>query len=145
MWTECQAEFVEMVAVIHKFVTSWCYLQVKGVVFFEGDKLSQCRILHNCVYAIPVIPEILCILVLGPCCSVAITSPSPHNCCPHSAFAHRKEQQNSVYGFKCSVTWVKVQYFAKTVLTFPLQKPYTRVLTAYSSSIELLGILTNPP
>jgi hypothetical protein len=25
----CQAEFVEMVAVIHKFVTSWCDLQVK--------------------------------------------------------------------------------------------------------------------
>jgi len=40
-----------MVAVIHKFVTSWCDLQIKGVVFFEGDINS---IYHSAEFSISV-------------------------------------------------------------------------------------------
>jgi hypothetical protein len=54
-----------------------------------GKKPSWCKI-HHTICAIPVVLEILCILVIGLCCTAARGPSSACHYCSHSTFTHGK-------------------------------------------------------
>jgi hypothetical protein len=102
------------------------------------------QILHTSVCATPVL-EILHILILGLRCTAAKTSSFPPCQCSRPAFTRGTEPvalkilamfSNVLQsGFHC---W----YSTTASLPFPLQKPYTKCMSAYSSFLHMLRILT---
>jgi hypothetical protein len=102
-----------------------------------GQKPSQWKILHTCVYATPVALGILHVLILGLCCTAARTSSPCHHSC--SAFAHEQEpvsirvtcMQSRCFAMHNSAKGYHCQYSTTTALPFPLQKLYKKYMSAF--------------
>lgn len=131
MWIFCIQEHEFIVIMITSWVNSaWSMNRKSGRIYSCGCSHSQ-----NHTW-----------LVWSPGKRSTTTA---HHCCSHSALTCGEEPLSlRVLCIISNVLWIEILQSgisATGALPFPLQKLKTKCMLAYSSFVNTLGILTNPP